>query len=134
MSSGGRWRSESWIDPLAFPARCFTARALDVPKDECGFRCIEFPDGLPLATREATAFLTINGIQVQGTETVDMAPEFDELRQSGVGVLRLYPQAKGMSDVVRRFDALRVSGVLPERVGSVNGYWHERPGMAAVAG
>ncbi|MFX6044720.1 hypothetical protein ABTE88_19765, partial [Acinetobacter baumannii] len=38
--------------PLAFSARCFTARALDVAKDQCGFRCIDYPDGLPLATRE----------------------------------------------------------------------------------
>ena len=35
--------------PLAFSARCFTARALDLAKDDCGFRCIEHPDGLPLA-------------------------------------------------------------------------------------
>ncbi|MDE2407808.1 MAG: U32 family peptidase, partial [Xanthomonadaceae bacterium] len=38
--------------PLSFSARCFTARALDVPKDQCGFRCIDYPDGMPLATRE----------------------------------------------------------------------------------
>ncbi|MBN8799212.1 MAG: U32 family peptidase, partial [Stenotrophomonas nitritireducens] len=33
--------------PLSYSARCFTARALDVPKDQCGFRCIEHPDGMP---------------------------------------------------------------------------------------
>src|SRR3546814_307658 len=37
---------------LSYSARCFTARALDVPKDACGFRCIDYPDGMPLATRE----------------------------------------------------------------------------------
>ena len=43
--------------PLSYSARCFTARALDVAKDACGFRCIEHPDGLPLATREGEPFL-----------------------------------------------------------------------------
>ena len=38
--------------PLAYSARCFTARALDVAKDQCGFRCIDYPDALPLATRK----------------------------------------------------------------------------------
>ena len=51
--------------PLAFSARCFTARHYNLPKDDCGFRCIEHPDGLPLNTREGEAFLTINGIQTQ---------------------------------------------------------------------
>lgn len=120
--------------PLAYSARCFTARALDVPKDDCGFRCIEFPDGLPLATREAASFLTINGIQVQGAETIDMAPEAEALRQAGIGVLRLYPQSRGMDEVVQRFDAMRRSGEIPARVGAVNGYWFEQPGMARVAG
>ncbi|MDZ4048392.1 MAG: U32 family peptidase, partial [Pseudoxanthomonas sp.] len=54
--------------PLSYSARCFTARALDVPKDACGFRCIEHPEGLPLATREGTPFLRINGIQILGEE------------------------------------------------------------------
>jgi len=33
--------------PLAFSARCFTARALDVTKDQCGFRCIPQPKAWP---------------------------------------------------------------------------------------
>ena len=52
--------------PLAYSARCFTARALDIAKDDCGFRCIEHPDGLPLATREVDRFLRSNGAQIQG--------------------------------------------------------------------
>ena len=35
--------------PLALSARCFTARAHHLPKDECEFRCRDYPDGLPLA-------------------------------------------------------------------------------------
>ena len=39
--------------PLAYSARCFTARHANRPKDDCGFVCQGHPDGLPLRTREA---------------------------------------------------------------------------------
>lgn len=119
--------------PLSYSARCFTARALDVPKDQCGFRCIEHPDGMPLATREGRPFLRINGISVQGEEITDLGPELPELRALGVDILRLYPQAAGMEAVVRHFDAARASVVAPARIGQRNGYWHGEPGMRTTA-
>lgn len=118
--------------PLAYSARCFTARALDVAKDQCGFRCIEYPDGLPLATREGGAFLRINGIQVQGEEITDLGPELADLRALGVDVLRLYPQGESMAEVVAHFDRARRATTAPPRIGARNGYWHGEPGMAAA--
>ena len=117
--------------PLSFSARCFTARALDVPKDRCGFRCIDYPDGMPLATREGESFLRINGIQIQGEEVTDLGPELPELRALGVDVLRIYPQAEGCREVVEHFDLARTSPVAPPRIGARNGYWHGEPGMRA---
>lgn len=118
--------------PLSYSARCFTARALDVAKDACGFRCIEHPDGLPLATREGEPFLHINGIQIQGSEITDLGPELAELHALGVGLLRLYPQAEGMREVVDHFDLARKSTVPPPRLGAVNGYWHGQPGKPGL--
>ena len=118
--------------PLAFSARCFTARALDLAKDDCGFRCIEHPDGLPLATREGERFLRINGIQVQGDEITDLAPEIAELRALGVDALRLYPQHEGMAEVVTRFRAALDADAPIERVGAVNGYWRAAPGKPGL--
>lgn len=118
--------------PLSYSARCFTARAFDVPKDACGFRCIEHPDGLPLATREGTPFLRINGIQVQGEEITDLGPEMTVLRALGVGLLRLYPQSEGMREVVEHFDLARRSPLPPPRRGAVNGYWHGLPGKPGL--
>ena len=115
--------------PLAFSARCFTARALDVPKDQCGFRCIDYPDGMPLATREGHAFLRINGIQIQGEEITDLGPELPTLRALGVDLLRIYPQADGTGEVVAHFDLARRSCTAPPRIGVRNGYWHGEPGM-----
>lgn len=119
--------------PLSYSARCFTARALDVPKDQCGFRCIDYPDGMPLATREGRPFLRINGISVQGEEVTDLGPELPELRALGVDILRLYPQAEGMEAVVRHFDAAREDMEIPARIGERNGYWHGEPGMRMPA-
>ena len=115
--------------PLAFSARCFTARALDVAKDQCDFRCIEYPDGMPLATREGRPFLRINGIQIQGEEITDLGPELPVLRELGVDILRLYPQAEGMAEMVAHYHLARRSPVAPPRIGARNGYWHGEPGM-----
>ena len=118
--------------PLAYSARCFTARAHDLPKDDCGFRCIEHPDGLPLATREGGAFLRINGIQVQGEEVTDLGPELPTLRELGVGLLRLSPQAQGMDAVVAHFDQARQRDDPPLRLGAINGYWQGLPGKPGL--
>lgn len=121
--------------PLSYSARCFTARAFDVPKDACGFRCIEHPDGLPLGTREGQAFLRINGIQVQGEAIADLSPELPALRALGVDLLRLYPQAAGMAEVVAHFDQALRMPLPPPALGRRNGYWHGEPGMIeALAG
>lgn len=118
--------------PLAYSARCFTARALNVAKDECGFRCIEYPDGLPLSTREGQAFLRINGIQIQGEEITDLGPEWPALEALGVDLLRIYPQATGTEEIVARFDAARRADTAPPALGARNGYWHGEPGMRSA--
>lgn len=116
--------------PLAYSARCFTARALNLGKDDCAFRCIEHPDGLKLSTREGNEFLIINGVQVQSFEFCDLAPVIDELRSAGVGVLRLSPQASGMAKVVERFRHAIDGNALAPIAGHGLGYWHPRAGVA----
>jgi collagenase-like PrtC family protease len=119
--------------PLAYSARCFTARAHDLPKDDCGYCCIENPEGLPVRTREGQPFLTINGIQVQSAQCCDLGPELHELAEFGVNVLRIVPQQKDTEEVVRRF-AEAVAQQRPlQRYGDCNGYWHGEAGMAQIA-
>lgn len=120
--------------PLAYSARCYTARALDLAKDDCGFRCIDYPDGLPLKTRASHAFLTINGIQIQSNEHCDLAPDIAELQAAGIQLLRLYPQANDMAAVVARFRKAIDSGLPAQRIGKENGYWRGQAGMERVPG
>ena len=81
--------------PLAYSARCFTARNLDLAKDDCGFRCIDYPDGLALATQEGRPFLAINGIQTQSAATHNLLPVLHELVDDGIDLLRISPQSRG---------------------------------------
>ena len=82
--------------PLAFSARCFTARHYNLPKDDCGFRCIEHPDGQLLATREGEPFLRLNGwdptlmyksIQVRAREGVANGSITVQKRGRSLGII-----------------------------------------------
>lgn len=120
--------------PLSYSARCFTARALDLAKDDCGFRCIEYPDGLPLASRDGQPFLTINGISVQTAGHCDLGPELGELRAAGIEFARIYPQQDGTAEIVARFRDAIDHGAVLARVGEENGYWYGAAGMDLIAG
>lgn len=91
--------------PLAFSSRCFTARHFQLKKDDCQFRCMEFPDGIRLDTREGQNFLNLNGIQTQSAATQCLAPFIGELRAMGVQALRISPQPAHTRDIVAAFRA-----------------------------
>jgi collagenase-like PrtC family protease len=122
--------------PLAYSARCFTARHYNLPKDDCQFRCLDHPDGLALATREGAPFLTLNGIQTQSAGVYSLIGELTSLRELGVACLRLSPQSRHMGRVVAAFEAAlageasaaeQLARVLPGP--PVDGYWHGRAGL-----
>ncbi|MHB1076630.1 U32 family peptidase [Thiobacillus sp.] len=122
--------------PLAYSARCFTARHYNLPKDDCQFRCLDHPDGLALATREGEPFLTLNGIQTQSAGVYTLIGELPALRDLGVASLRLSPQSRHMERVVDAFQSAlagevgateRLARVMPGP--AVDGYWHGRAGL-----
>lgn len=49
--------------PLAYSARCFTARSEDRPKDECETCCIKYPNGRNVLSQENQQVFVLNGIQ-----------------------------------------------------------------------
>lgn len=127
--------------PLAWSARCFTARAHNLAKDACEFRCVDYPDGLLLTTREADPFLVLNGIQTQSARTLNLIGELDDLRTLQVDVLRISPQYRGTAQVIQAFHACLQGGCdragaqatlaagMP--VGPCDGYWHGDAGMTS---
>lgn len=126
--------------PLAFSARCFTARHYNLQKDDCRFRCLDHPDGLVLNTRDGQAFLAINGIQTQSAQVLSLAHRLAELRQTGVDILRLSPQYRHMGRVVALFRALLDGALAPAEAPAgldrlmpgapCDGYWLGEAGMA----
>lgn len=126
--------------PLAFSARCFTARNLNLPKDDCRFSCLEHPDGLLLNTREGQPFLVLNGIQTQSAAVHNLVGELGDMRAIGVDVARISPQSTGTMEVIAAFDAVRrgaIDGaeakrrIAPHLVGEpCDGYWFGEPGIA----
>lgn len=121
--------------PLAYSARCFTARHYNLQKDDCRFKCLDHPDGLNLQTREGGDFLTLNGIQTQSGRVLSLAHRLSEL--AGVQVLRLSPQSRHMDRVVAAFRGLldgdtadaasRLGRLIPGA--PCDGYWLGEAGM-----
>lgn len=123
--------------PLAYSARCFTARHYNLQKDDCQFKCLDHPDGINLQTREGEIFLTLNGIQTQSGKVHSLAHRLGEI--AGVKVLRLSPQFRHMDRVVALFRTLLDGGIDPadaaQRLGRLmpgqpcDGYWLGTAGM-----
>jgi len=124
--------------PLAFSARCFTARHYQLNKDDCQFKCLDHPDGLTLRTREAQPFLAINGIQTMSAQTYSLLAQMPELLALGIDSVRISPQSTHMPAIIAAFDAAR-RGQSDEDAaqsaqwateGLVNGYWFGNAGIA----
>jgi collagenase-like PrtC family protease len=125
--------------PLAFSARCFTARHYNLNKDDCQFKCLEHPEGMTLKTREGQPFLAINGIQTMSAQTCNLLAAVPEMLAMGIDSVRLSPQPKHMPEIIAAFDlARRGQAVQPDMSGwagdgMVDGYWLGKPGIEAHA-
>jgi len=128
--------------PLAYSARCFTARHFNRQKDGCQFVCRDYPDGLEMRTQEDEPFLVLNGIQTQSVKSCDLLADIPELLQLGVNVLRISPQAAHTGEVIQLFRDVLDGLLAPheafrraDRLRSAkpcNGYLHGKPGLDLV--
>ncbi|MDP2751384.1 MAG: U32 family peptidase [Rhodocyclaceae bacterium] len=115
--------------PLAYSARCFTARRFNLQKDACEFKCIESPEGLLLKTSEGQPFLVLNGIQTQSAKTYNLLNDLTELTTAGVDILRIDPNKEGTKNIVTAFRH-RIAGIHADLQGDFcNGFWHGQPGL-----
>lgn len=125
--------------PLAFSARCFTARHCNLPKDDCQFKCMGHPDGLLMRTQENESFLVLNGIQTQSARVHNLLPDLPAMQTMGVDVVRVSPQAQHTVRILELF-----AGVMQRKLNATtanaellslmpdapcNGYWHGKPGL-----
>ena len=120
--------------PLAFSARCFTARHYELNKDDCQFKCLDHAEGLTLKTREGQDFLCINGIQTMSAQHYNLLHEVPDLLAMGIDALRLSPQQQHMANIIAAFNAARRGEVVAgdpawASCGHVDGYWFGDAGI-----
>ncbi|MFN3397356.1 MAG: U32 family peptidase [Sulfurimicrobium sp.] len=128
--------------PLAYSARCFTARHHNLQKDDCQFRCLDYGNGLSLKTREGQPFLTLNGIQTQSARPYNLIGELQALQEVGVDIVRVSPQAYHSGKILQLFHECmeqrlspalaltQMEKLMPEA--PCNGYWHGKPGLEFI--
>jgi len=122
--------------PLAFSARCFTARHYGLNKDDCQFKCVEHPAGMTLKTREGQPFLAINGIQTMSAQHYNLLREVPDMLKMGIDIIRISPQAQQMAQIIQAFDAARRGESFEADTGGwsdegmVDGYWFGDAGIA----
>lgn len=113
--------------PLAYSARCFSARAENRPKDKCETCCINYPQGLEVKSQEGQSVFTLNGIQTQSGYCYDLSADIASMKGL-VDVVRISPQGAETLDVLAGFKR-GDSGFAPKSH-FCNGYWHSIEGMA----
>ncbi|MDZ7735126.1 MAG: U32 family peptidase [Gammaproteobacteria bacterium] len=128
--------------PLAFSARCFTARAHGHGKDDCGFVCAQYPEGLPLYTQEKEPFLILNGIQTQSASLYSLVEHLEELEQLEVDVVRVSPFPGQMAEIIELLHAAVMDTAKAEKTAAAiqehltlpvnDGYWRGRPGIGGT--
>ena len=112
--------------PLAFSARCFTARHYDLNKDDCQFKCLDHPEAMTLKTREGQPFLAINGIQTMSAQTCNLLAEVPQMLAMGIDIPAFAAAGRGES-------------VQPDMSGwptdgMVDGYWFGEAGIESHIG
>ena len=84
----------------------------------------------------------LNGTQTQSARVYNLLDALEDLRTTGVDVLRLSPQAEHMGEVIALFDAARNQSLTPREAHArlqplmpaqgCNGYWHGQPGLQQI--
>ena len=118
--------------PLAYAARCFTARSEDRQKDDCALCCINYPQGLEVDSQEGDKLFRINGIQTLSGKPQNLINDLPSM-ENLVDIVRISPSSKESLAWLTLFQQ-NVSGHAPISLeGYCNGYWHKIEGMASVS-
>ncbi len=127
--------------PLAYSARCFTARHHRLPKDNCQLKCLQDEQGILINTQEGQSFAQINGIQTQSAKVSNLIDHCESLANSGIDILRIVPvSAADTLEVIRQLSEIILQSdrtkFAPERMENdyeyCNGYWFQIEGMKFV--
>lgn len=115
--------------PLAWSARCFTARSENRQKDQCELCCIKYPQGRAVLSQDGQEVFVLNGIQTQSGDRYNLVNQLPSM-QGSVDVVRLSPEPGGTLQWLEKFKA-NECGAAPLKLGNneCNGYWLKLAGM-----
>ena len=116
--------------PLAYSARCFTARSENRAKDDCELCCIKYPNGRITTTQENQEVFVLNGIQTQSGACYNLINDLPSM--SGlVDIARISPSGVESFTTLSQYRAMlngqREIAALAEN--HSNGFWHQIAGL-----
>ncbi|MBW8190663.1 U32 family peptidase [Neiella marina] len=118
--------------PLAYSARCFTARSLDRPKDQCKKCCLDYPDGRLVKNLEQQPMFVLNGIQTQSGYCYDLSNDTASMRDL-VDYFRISANSEQIRPVIANIEQ-QLAQPNPQQIKDCrcNGYWWAMAGKESV--
>ena len=118
--------------PLAYSARCFTARSENRAKDDCETCCIHYPQGRKVLSQEQQQVFTLNGLQTQSGYCYNLGNEQTSMNDL-VDIVRISPDSIDSLAVLTQFKANQTGKApLPIDDKDCNGYWRQVAGLEMV--
>lgn len=116
--------------PLAYSARCFTARSENKGKDDCALCCIKYPQGRPTTTQEGQQVFVLNGIQTQSGYCYNLINDIPSM-QGLVDVARVSPSDIQAFTILKQYRDALTTGIEPVKLAAkeCNGFWHQIAGL-----
>ncbi|MCE2573401.1 U32 family peptidase [Motilimonas eburnea] len=116
--------------PLAYSARCFTARSENKAKDDCELCCINYPQGRVMHTQEQQPLFVLNGIQTQSGLRCNLLNETQQIVELA-DIVRVSPEDQASLAVTSAFKE-QFAQYQPYSLAEdeCNGYWHHIAGLA----
>ncbi|MEH6453067.1 MAG: U32 family peptidase [Psychromonas sp.] len=116
--------------PLAYSARCFTARSENKAKDDCELCCIKYPTGRPTTTQEDQQVFVLNGIQTQSGYCYNLVNDIPSM-QGLVVVIRVSPNGNESFDTLKDYRSAINGQLCAVKLDSkeCNGFWHKIAGL-----
>ena len=117
--------------PLAYSARCFTARSENKAKDDCELCCIKYPQGRITSTQEGQQVFVLNGIQTQSGYCYNLLNDVESM-QGLVDVIRVSPSSLDSLTTLQQFkqQILGDPQIIKHDNLQCNGYWHQIAGLS----
>lgn len=89
--------------PLGVSWRCYIARSHGLSVKQCQFKCMHYPRGIIAENLDGIPLFLINGPYILSAKKRCLIKELEQLKTMGVASIRIMPQYKNTSEIVKIF-------------------------------